>query len=104
MMIDLIDHYGAGFVIYIMVVFECIGVCWVYGLENLCNDIEFMLQRKTGPYWRLCWAFIIPVGLSINLIYYLWNNSEFKSGDVSYPVIATGIVTELLEIFRHLIL
>ncbi|CAL8100043.1 unnamed protein product [Orchesella dallaii] len=89
LMLDLIDHYGSGFIIYVMVILECGGICYVYGLSNLCHDIEFMLQRKVGVYWRLCWGFIIPVGLLANLLYYLISEPEYQSGPIPYPKIAT---------------
>jgi len=88
-MLDLIDHYGSGFVIYVMAMLECAGVSYVYGLGNFCNDIEFMLGRKVGIYWRLCWGFIIPIGLFANLLYYLISEPEYTSGGVPYPQVAT---------------
>jgi Sodium:neurotransmitter symporter family len=32
----------------------------VYGVDRFCKDIEFMLDRKTGLYWRFCWKYITP--------------------------------------------
>lgn len=89
-MLDLVDHYGAGFIVYVMAMMECIGVAWVYGLDNFCKDIEFMLGRKVGIYWRTCWGFVIPIGLCANLVYYLISESEYTSNGTPYPAIATG--------------
>ncbi|ODM95691.1 Sodium-dependent nutrient amino acid transporter 1, partial [Orchesella cincta] len=89
LMLDLIDNYGAGFIVYVMAMVECAAISYVYGLSNICNDIEFMLGRHVGIYWRVCWSFVIPVGLAANLLYFLITEPEFKSGSVSYPKVAT---------------
>jgi len=49
-MIDLVDHFGANFVIYIMAMVEVGAIAWVYGLNNLLTDIEFMSGRRPGWY------------------------------------------------------
>jgi len=88
-MLDLVDHYGASFIVYVMAMFECFGLSYVYGLNNFCNDIEFMIGRKTGIYWRVCWGIILPIGLLANLLYYLISEPTFTSGGTPYPTIAT---------------
>lgn len=55
-MVDLVNEFGANFVIYVIAMLEVGAVSWVYGLSNFCNDIEFMLNRKVGWYWRVCWG------------------------------------------------
>ncbi len=90
MLLNLIEHYGAGFVIYVMGTLECAGVAYIYGLNNWCIDLEFMLGRKVGIYWKLCWGLILPIGLSANLLYYLISEPEFTSDGVPYPKIATS--------------
>ncbi|OXA55700.1 Sodium-dependent nutrient amino acid transporter 1 [Folsomia candida] len=89
-MVDLVNEFGANFVIYVIAMLEVGAVSWVYGLSNFCNDIEFMLNRKVGWYWRVCWGFIIPVGLFAILVYYMVTRETFKSGGVEYPNI--GII------------
>jgi len=70
-MLDLVDHFGAGFVIYIMATLEMIGICWFYGLSNVVRDIEFMLSMKLSVYWKFCWGFFIPIVLIVMFIYNL---------------------------------
>lgn len=89
LMLDLIDHYGAGFLVYLMSILECIAIAYVYGLSSWCQDIEFMLGRKISLYFRLCWGFVLPVGLTVNLLYFKIMNPVFQSGDVEYPTSAT---------------
>ncbi|KAA0194671.1 hypothetical protein HAZT_HAZT001110 [Hyalella azteca] len=69
--LTLVDYYGGGFIIFILAVLEVVAVQWVYGLKRFCMDIEFMLERKTGLYWKICWAGIIPISLIIIFIYTL---------------------------------
>ncbi|KAL7646020.1 UNVERIFIED_CONTAM: hypothetical protein RMT77_002921 [Armadillidium vulgare] len=61
--LDLVDYFGGNFVIYILAFFEVVAVNYVYGMKNFIRDIEFMLGRKTGIYWRICWSLIIPIFL-----------------------------------------
>lgn len=52
-----------------MSILECAGIAYVYGLNNFCNDLEFMLKQKMGIYWKICWGLVIPIGLFGILIY-----------------------------------
>lgn len=51
-LINLLDFYGASFVALILAIIELITVSWIYGVDRFCADIEFMLKRKTGIYFR----------------------------------------------------
>ncbi|CAG7732841.1 unnamed protein product [Allacma fusca] len=82
---DLVDYFGANFVIYLMVMLEAIGVSWVYGINNIIDDFEFMLDRKLGWYWKICWAFIVPVGLGFILIYSLATSERMTYNKLRYP-------------------
>src|SRR5437016_4380408 len=75
-MTTLVDYFGADTVIYIMSILEISGIAWFYGLNNIHRDIEFMLTRNVSKhiwwiYWKLCWGIIIPIGLTIILVYSL---------------------------------
>lgn len=63
----------------------------VVGLENICLDIEFMSKRKPGPYWRICWAVIIPIVLITVFVYFVITLEELKYEDKSYPGYIIGI-------------
>lgn len=68
-MLNLVDHYGGTFLIFALAIFQLIGVFWVYGLENFCWDIEFMLNWKVTRFWRFSWSIITPGLLIIIFIY-----------------------------------
>src|ERR1700743_1253489 len=71
-----------------MATLEVIGVCWVYGLNNFCRDIEFMLDIKIGLYWKFCWGFFIPVGLVVILVYTLVTQDRLTHDTHPYPDLA----------------
>lgn len=94
--LDLVDFFGASFVIYVMATTEIIGIVWFYGLNNICRDIEFMLGDKIGKvgfYWRFCWGFFIPVVLIAVLIHSLIGIKDGILYDGKpYPTGALGMI------------
>ncbi|KAL4713244.1 hypothetical protein ACJJTC_013174 [Scirpophaga incertulas] len=54
--LELVDYYGGTFLALFSAIIEIIGVFWIYGLENITLDIEYMLGIKTSIYWRFCWG------------------------------------------------
>ncbi|CAG7629218.1 unnamed protein product [Allacma fusca] len=84
-MLELVDHFGANFVIYVMATIEVMGVAWVYGLNNFLRDIEFMLGIRIGFYWKFCWGFFVPVGLSVILFYALATDKRLTYNGWDYP-------------------
>ncbi|CAH0667345.1 unnamed protein product [Chilo suppressalis] len=84
--LELVDHYGGTFLALFCAIAEIVGVFWIYGLENVTLDIEFMLGIKTSFYWRMCWVFITPVMMIIVFIYALVTSEALKFGaDYYYP-------------------
>ena len=59
-------------------------------MENLCNDVEFMLNIKVGMYWRWCWGIFTPITMVVILIYSLAIASPLTYGDYVYPDAAYG--------------
>ncbi|CAL4233823.1 unnamed protein product, partial [Meganyctiphanes norvegica] len=86
--LELVDFFGGGFVIFTLVIIETIAINWIYGMPNLVRDINFMLDMNLGIYWKFCWAFFIPVSLSSILIYSMVELSLPTVGGVSFPYIA----------------
>jgi solute carrier family 6 amino acid transporter-like protein 5/7/9/14 len=85
-----VDFFGGTFVIYTTSLLEVIGIAWIYGTYNFIADIEFMLNIKVGWYWKICWGFIIPVGLTGLLIYSFAENGSVTYKDQPYPTVALG--------------
>ena len=49
------------------------------------RDANFMLNRKLGMYWKLCWGVIVPVTLSFLFLYFLSTFTTLTYNDVAYP-------------------
>ena len=78
------DSYGGEVLIFAFAIMQMIGFAWVYGVNNLIFDINFMLNTKLGVYWKFCWGFFVPVSLSIC---YIWSLAIMKH---EYPTGALG--------------
>lgn len=53
--IHLLDEYIVGRMIVTSTVLELIGFVWIYGLESLSNDFEFVLGYKLCFVWKSIW-------------------------------------------------
>ncbi|XP_053686016.1 sodium-dependent nutrient amino acid transporter 1-like [Sabethes cyaneus] len=60
-MLDLVDYYGVTFATLTLVILEVVTFCWIYGVNRICLDIQFMLGIKTGIFWRVCWGLLTLV-------------------------------------------
>lgn len=88
--LTLVDFFAGTFNLYVMTVAEVVAVMWWYGVEDICLDMEYMLGRKVGAYWRICWAILTPCLLITILVYSLATMEPLKYGSVSYPDSATA--------------
>ena len=71
-MLDLVDHYGGTMLILGLASLEIIGIAWIYGVNTVSNDFNFMFETKLSIYWKICWALICPLllpGLFIFLVF-----------------------------------
>lgn len=66
--IDYVDYYGVTYVTLTLAVAELFCFCWMYGVDRICRDIEFMLSIRTSILWRTCWKYITPTVLLVILI------------------------------------
>jgi solute carrier family 6 (neurotransmitter transporter, glycine) member 5/9 len=86
--LSIVDYYGATFIAFNLVVFELGTFCYIYGVDRICKDIQFMLGRKMGIYWRICWKFLTP-GLCAFLVGYYYYDFEHQRnenlGSKPYP-------------------
>lgn len=82
-MLELVDHYGATFIAFNLVIFELGTFCYIYGVERICNDIEFMLGFRPNLYWRICWKYLTPGTTAFLVVYY---HLKSKSDVAEYPL------------------
>lgn len=85
----LVDYYGASFIAFILAIAELYTFSYIYGVDRLCRDIEFMLGFRPNLYWRVCWRFLTPGLMTVILGYTLYNLEPLKiSDDIDYPPVA----------------
>ncbi|EDW77462.2 uncharacterized protein Dwil_GK18075, isoform B [Drosophila willistoni] len=90
-MLTLVDFFGASMIALVLGIAELYTVGWIYGTDRLCKDIEFMLNRKVGLYWRLCWGIFTPLIMTIILIYFYATYEPLTYNDQIFPSWASGI-------------
>ncbi|CAH2106400.1 unnamed protein product [Euphydryas editha] len=110
--LELVDNYGGTFMRLFAAITETIGIFWIYGLENLCIDIEYMLGKKTSFFWRICWALITPILMIIVFFYALITTERLIFGEnyvypegayiAGYVLQYVGIALVPLFIFKAL--
>ncbi|KAK0090513.1 hypothetical protein PV325_012567 [Microctonus aethiopoides] len=83
--LGLVDFYAGSFIVFVLATLEITGFFWVYGLENVLDDIEFMMKKRPSIYWRLCWAVITPLLLVTILVYTILTITPITYGGISYP-------------------
>ncbi|KAK9730595.1 Sodium:neurotransmitter symporter family [Popillia japonica] len=92
--LSLVDFFGGTFIIFILTILEVVVVVWIYGLENICNDVYFMVKSRVGLYWRLTWGCITPLFLILIFVYFLITLERLTYGGFHLPdfVLAWGWV------------
>jgi solute carrier family 6 amino acid transporter-like protein 5/7/9/14 len=68
--LKLVDFYGASFTAFILAIGELYAFSYIYGVDRLCRDIEFMLGFRPNFYWRVCWKFLTPGLMTAILLYF----------------------------------
>lgn len=66
-LVNFLNVYGPGLAILFVVFVEAAGVFWFYGVDRFSADVEMMLGKKPGLFWRICWTYISPVFLLVIL-------------------------------------
>jgi len=85
-MLELVDYYGGSLLILIMAVAEIIVIAWVYKTSTIITDLNFMMKRNLGFFWKFCWSFLIPVSLSLILTYTLVFHKPVQYAKIDLPL------------------
>lgn len=91
-MLNLVDHFGGTFLIFFLAILELVGIFWIYGVENFCWDIEFMLNQKVSAFWRICWCLITPLMMITIFIYSMarYENPTYMSKEYPWSSLIAG--------------
>ncbi|XP_055625251.1 sodium-dependent nutrient amino acid transporter 1-like [Toxorhynchites rutilus septentrionalis] len=90
-LIEYVDFYGVTFVTLTLAVAELICFCWIYGVERICRDIEFMLGVKTSILWRWCWKYVTPTVIAVILVVTFITGDKPKGFSFGYHVLGWTI-------------
>ncbi|XP_043244062.1 sodium-dependent nutrient amino acid transporter 1-like [Amphibalanus amphitrite] len=83
--LNLVDFFGGGFIVFILATLEVVAIQWVYGINNFCDDLEFMTGARPNCYLKFCWMFFIPLALMAIFIYSVATMQPLTYGKVGYP-------------------
>ncbi|XP_057657398.1 sodium-dependent noradrenaline transporter-like [Diorhabda carinulata] len=90
-MFHLFDTYSAGISLLCSAIFEAVAVSWFYGLDKFSQDVEAMLGKKPGLYWRICWKFVSPSFIICVVMFGLFHHEPLQYNDYFYPIWAEWI-------------
>jgi solute carrier family 6 (neurotransmitter transporter, glycine) member 5/9 len=68
-MLILVDFFGGSFSVLAIAIVEMIAIFWIYGLDNFCDDLEFMTGTAVSAYLRICWKVVTPLMMGIIFVY-----------------------------------
>ncbi|XP_036319929.1 sodium-dependent nutrient amino acid transporter 1 isoform X2 [Rhagoletis pomonella] len=83
--LNLVDFYGGTFVIFGLAILETISISWIYGINNFCDDVEFMTKKQVSLYWRSCWGFFTPLLMIIIFVYSMLSIEPLTYSGKPYP-------------------
>ncbi|XP_069947667.1 sodium-dependent nutrient amino acid transporter 1 isoform X3 [Cherax quadricarinatus] len=86
--LDLVDFFGGGFIIYVLIIVETVAINHIYSYSSFLRDLKFMMGVNLGIYWKFCWIFFIPVSLSAILVYSLVDFNLPTFASKAYPQVA----------------
>ncbi|KAK0418475.1 hypothetical protein QR680_013577 [Steinernema hermaphroditum] len=69
----LVDYYTGTWPLIIIAFFECMAVCWVYGVDNFLDNIKWMIRFYPPIYlfWKLLWKFVCPA-VFLTILAFVW--------------------------------
>ncbi|XP_055856388.1 sodium-dependent serotonin transporter [Episyrphus balteatus] len=84
-LVNFLNVYGPGLAILFVVFVEAAGVFWFYGVDNFSSDVEQMLGKRPGLFWRICWAYISPIFLLCIFIFSFIGYEDMLGDEYKYP-------------------
>ncbi|XP_031572400.1 sodium-dependent neutral amino acid transporter B(0)AT3-like [Actinia tenebrosa] len=106
--LQMFDSFCANLPLLFIAIMECVGVCYIYGIDRFSEDIEFMTGRQPAMFWKVCWMFITPVAMTTILVssivlmsrgqavYYAWNEGLATYQVLPYPAWSVFIIVVLI--------
>uniref|UniRef100_A0A8C7XBH5 Solute carrier family 6 member 4b n=1 Tax=Oryzias sinensis TaxID=183150 RepID=A0A8C7XBH5_9TELE len=83
--VKLLEEFGVGCSIIAVGFLEAIAVSWFYGINRFSNDVQAMLGKAPGLFWRVCWVGISPAFLAYIIVSSLLKAPPLTLFDYKYP-------------------
>uniref|UniRef100_A0A4W6GCB5 Transporter n=1 Tax=Lates calcarifer TaxID=8187 RepID=A0A4W6GCB5_LATCA len=78
-------EFGVGCSIIAVGFLEAIAVSWFYGIKRFSNDVQAMLGKAPGLFWKVCWVAISPAFLAYIIVSSLLKAPPLALFDYKYP-------------------
>lgn len=88
--LTLVDYFGTSFIAFVLAIAELVAFGWIYGVDRICRDTEFMIGRNPGIYWRLCWGIVTPLFMVVILIYVFTTFQPLTYKSYTFPEAAVA--------------
>ncbi|XP_061658739.1 sodium- and chloride-dependent GABA transporter ine [Syngnathoides biaculeatus] len=88
---QLMDHYTAIVSIMFLAFFEVIGICWLYGVGRLSDNLEEMTGKRPNIFFRLCWQIVAPFLVTVILIFSIIQFKPARYESYVFPPWAQGL-------------
>ncbi|CRK96984.1 CLUMA_CG010330, isoform A [Clunio marinus] len=89
--LELVDFYGSTLIAFILANAQLVGFCYIYGVNRLLNDVNFMLGYYPNFFWKICWRFITPILMTAIAIYFFIFFEIPTDGNYEFPAVAHAI-------------
>uniref|UniRef100_A0A669DY11 Transporter n=1 Tax=Oreochromis niloticus TaxID=8128 RepID=A0A669DY11_ORENI len=83
--VKLLEEFGVGCSIIAVGFLEAIAVSWFYGIHRFSNDVQAMLGKAPGLFWKVCWVAISPAFLAYIIVSSLLKAPPLALFDYKYP-------------------
>ncbi|XP_077992189.1 sodium-dependent proline transporter-like [Glandiceps talaboti] len=83
----IMDWYIGVISLFIVALFECLAIAWIYGADEFYTDIEMMLKSRPSILWRVCWQGITPLSIVFIIIMSYMDYVPVYYGHYTYPPI-----------------
>jgi solute carrier family 6 amino acid transporter-like protein 5/7/9/14 len=86
--IVLLESFAASWPLIIIAFFECMVICWVYGVDNFLDNIKWIIHFYPPFYllWKVLWKFCCPM-MFMAILAFVW--LEYKPAhydSVTFPL------------------
>ncbi|CAM2712471.1 unnamed protein product [Rotaria socialis] len=83
--VQYLDKFSTGPALMLVVMMEAIAASWVYGINNIANDMRIHLGFEPNYFFRFTWKILCPFVVTLLMIFSLISSDELMYGNYLYP-------------------